>query len=225
MNPSSNKMAKKILARSLSIPSFVFDFVGFYLSFLIYTPVYALGMIPGYTNKSTQTRSLSERKIVNFNSVLKQILDNSQNEFIQALASFSLDSSQNKFFQALASSASGLSLPFEFLFNCKVSSNLALPGYKIYNKNEKREEFVLDLSKLDYLRKYCGWEDASEEEVLQFVKTQLETSEPFVEYEIDENNHLKWEFSVLQKPLGRNFFFRNMVNSANELKILKTCEN
>jgi hypothetical protein len=203
MNPSLNKTGKKIIARCLSIPSFFFDTA----AYVLYMPVVIVNAwvwFPVFVYKLVQVRSLRELQIVYFKHVLAE--------------------SKNKADQGFFSCFSGAQLFLEFLFGFSVALNLALPGYKIFNKNQKKEEFVLDLSKLDYLRKYCGWEDASEEEVLQLVKTQLETSEPFVEYEIDESNHLKWEFSVLQKPLERGSFQHLMINSMNELKKLKTCE-
>lgn len=204
MNPSLNKTGKKIIARCLSIPSFFFDAAayGLYMPVVI---IYALGTFPVYVYKLIQVRSLKELQMVNFKQGLAE--------------------SKNKAVQGFYSCLYGAQLPLHFLLGLPVALNLALPGYKIFNKNQKKEEFVLDLSKLDYLRKYCGWEDASEEQVLQFVKTQLETSEPFVEYEIDESNHLKWEFSVLQRPLERSILQHLAVNAMNELKMLKTCEN
>ena len=190
-NPSSSKLVKKIAARFLAFPVLaveILPFVFFTSTLITFSLNFCIKL--GY-------------------DLIKAPTGQKTKLWLQGM----LDNSRDPLFSACGSSIHGVTLPLEFLFGGSGVLNMAMPGYKVINKKTQQEEYILDLNKLDYLKKYCGWEDASEKQVHDLLQRQLKTTPPILEYFLDEKQNLQWDFVLLTKPIFGNPHLHTYINA------------
>ena len=194
-NPSQHKTVKKIAARYLSIPVGCLEYVPYCLSVI---PIYLL--VIGFCLKELPFHvSISKLPVKQ-----KQL----------AISKRALQNSHNSLMKFLNNSAA-FSMFIEFIFGGSYIFRQTLPGFKIFNRTTQQEEILLDMEKLGYLKKYCGWEDATLEDVENLLKDYFKNENPLLEYSVDRDNNLHWNFNQVSgvglKGIHINNLIRNRV--------------
>jgi hypothetical protein len=164
-NPSSGKLIKKIAARALILPCSIFEFTIKIFNDVSMLITYSIKQI---TYNSTSTITDPELKYMHsYETLRKDPLCLSFAESLRSKLTF-----------------------FLILF----SNDLVFPtGFKVHNKTLGRDEYMIDLEKIEVLKKYYGWEDATDQEIQTLLEQLLIKARTVIEYEIKDGK-LDWNY-------------------------------
>lgn len=188
-NPSSGKLLKKITARVLIVPSSIFEWVLKAFNDLAFLITFTAQTVAHNRTSTITDPELKEMYL--FTKLKKDPL------FLSWIESYA---------------SKAVSLAVLFSNDC-----LACPGIKVHNKTLDRDEFMLDLGKIEALKKYYGWDDATDQEIHTLLEQSLKDSRAEIEYEIKDGS-LEWNYIKL--PF-QNVPFTKRVNSLIDKGLLK----